>query len=74
MKTNSNDSRSSPLINGGAKIMMGRNRAGELANLGSRLVHLGQMLQDDQTKIGELMRLAQECRFNLNLHVAAESE
>ncbi|MFJ2456417.1 hypothetical protein ACIOWK_32740 [Pseudomonas protegens] len=48
-------------------------RASELANLGSRLVRLGQMLQDDQTKLGELMRLAQECRFNLNLHMAAKS-
>lgn len=58
----------------GARVVVnGRGRAGELANLGSRLVRLGQMLQDDQTKIGELMRLAQECRFNLNLHVAADS-
>lgn len=60
-------------MSSGARVVTGRNRAGELANLGSRLVRLGQMLQDDQTKIGELMRLAQECRFNLNLHVAAES-
>lgn len=61
-------------ITNGSSMHVGRNRAGELANLGSRLVRLGQMLQDDQTKIGELMRLAQECRFNLNLHVATESE
>ncbi|MBJ2241239.1 hypothetical protein HBR94_10620 [Pseudomonas sp. WS 5412] len=57
-----------------ARVVTHRNRAGELANLGSRLVRLGQMLQDDQTKIGELMRLAQECRFNLNLHVATDSD
>jgi hypothetical protein len=57
----------------GTRIIVGRTQAGELASLGSRLVRLGQMLQDDQTKIGELMRLAADCRFNLNLHVAAES-
>lgn len=57
----------------GTRIVIGRTRAGELASLGSRLVRLGQMLQDDQTKIGELMRLAAECRFNVNLHLAAES-
>lgn len=61
-------------MSSGARVVAHRNRAGELANLGSRLVRLGQMLQDDQTKIGELMRLAQECRFNLNLHVAVDSE
>lgn len=60
-------------MSGEARVVTGRNRAGELANLGSRLVRLGQMLQDDQTKLGELMRLAQECRFNLNLHVVTES-
>ena len=60
-------------MSSGARVVTGRGRAGELANLGSRLVRLGQMLQDDQTKIGELMRLAAECRFNLNLHVVAES-
>jgi hypothetical protein len=60
-------------IPNGSTVTMGRNRAGQLANLGSRLVRLGQMLQDDQTKIGELMRLAADCRFNLNLHVVAES-
>ncbi|VVO30832.1 hypothetical protein [Pseudomonas fluorescens] len=57
----------------GTRITVGRTRAGELASLGSRLVRLGQMLQDDQTKIGELMCLAADCRFNLNLHVAADS-
>ena len=60
-------------IPNGSTISVGRNRAGELASLGSRLVRLGQMLQDDQTKIGELMRLAADCRFNLNLHVVADS-
>lgn len=60
-------------MSSGARVVHGRSRAGELASLGSRLVRLGQMLQDDQTKIGELMRLAQDCRFNLNLHVAADS-
>lgn len=60
-------------MSSGARVVTHRNRAGELANLGSRLVRLGQMLQDDQTKIGELMCLAAECRFNLNLHVVTES-
>lgn len=60
-------------MSSGTKVAHTWSRAGELANLGSRLVRLGQMLQDDQTKIGELMHLAAECRFNLNLHVVAES-
>lgn len=57
----------------GAPISIGRTRARELASLGARLVRLGNMLQDDQTKIGDLMRLAATCRFNLNLHVVVES-
>ncbi|NBF13052.1 hypothetical protein [Pseudomonas sp. Fl4BN1] len=60
-------------IPNGTTIVKRRNRAGELACLGSRLVRLGQMLQDDQTRLGELMHLATECRFNLNLHMTAES-
>lgn len=42
-------------------------------DLGDRLIRFGRALQDPNTKIGELLQLAQACGINLKLRVVAES-
>lgn len=46
----------------------------EFGDLGRRLVRFGQALQEGNTTVGELTRLAQACGISFKLRVIAESE
>ncbi len=46
----------------------------EFGDLGQRLVRFGQALQEGNTTVGELNRLAQACGISFKLRVVAESE
>ncbi|WP_223472856.1 MULTISPECIES: hypothetical protein [unclassified Pseudomonas] len=46
----------------------------EFSQLGSRLVHFGQAMQEPSTTVSELMRLAQACGIDLKLRMVAESQ
>ena len=61
-------------MSSGARVVTHRNRAGELANLGARLVRFGQALQEPSTTVSELGRLAKACGINFKLRVASDSQ
>jgi hypothetical protein len=46
----------------------------EFVSLGKRLIRFGQAMQEGNTTVAELTKLAQSCGINFKLRVVAETE